>query len=579
LINRPDAAENRVVTVTPTAPERALRHADFATLTEALDYAAAGETGLNFHDLRGKLVRAMPYAELRAAARELGTRLLADGLEPGDRVGLIADTTPEFVESFFACQYAGLIAVPMPLPAPLGGRAAYVDHIARMLTAAAAAAVIAPDTYETWVGEAAAAAGGVRTVKLEALPASGALALPEISPEATSYLQFSSGSTRNPAGVVVSHRALMANAQGFIRDGLQVRPDDRAVSWLPLYHDMGLIGFLLGPVTSQMSADLLPTAAFVRRPLLWLELMQRNGGTISYSPTFGYDLCVRRADSAPSLPDLSRWRIAGVGGDMVRPGPLNAFADRFAETGFGRQAFVPSYGMAEATLALTFAPLDRGLAEDAVDVDVMERDAVAEAPRAGGRKRSFVRCGPVLPGHELEVRDETGRALPERRIGKIFVRGPSLMREYYRQPEATAAVLSQDGWLDTGDLGYLADGEITPTGRSKDLILLNGRNVWPQDLEWTAEAGVDGLRSGDVAAFNSTGDEAVVLLVQCRSSDREVRTRIAEEVAALMRARHGVDAQVRLVGPHALPQTSSGKLSRSKARALFESGAFDLVDS
>jgi len=565
------------VTVTPTAPHRALRRADFATLTEAIDYAATGETGLNFHDLRGGLLRAMPYAELRAAAAALAGRLLAAGLEAGDRVGLIADTTPEFVESFFACQYAGLVAVPLPLPAPLGGRAAYVEHIGRMLSAAAAAAVIAPAVYEGWVADAAVAAGGLRTLSLEALPAADGRALPKITPELTSYLQFSSGSTRNPAGVVVTHRALMANAQGFLRDGLDVRAEDRAVSWLPLYHDMGLIGFLLGPATAQMSADLLPTAAFVRRPLLWLDLIARHGGTISYSPTFGYELCTRRADTATSLPDLSSWRVAGIGGDMVRPGPLNAFADRFAEAGFRREILMPSYGMAEATLGLTFSPLGRGVVADMVDVDVMERDAQAEAPAASGRARSFVRCGPIMPGHELEVRDEAGRVLPERRVGRIFVRGPSLMREYFRQPEATAAVLSADGWLDTGDLGYLADGEITPTGRSKDLILLNGRNVWPQDLEWTAEAGVEGLRSGDVAAFNSSDDEQVVLLVQCRSSDREVRARIAEDVAALMRARHGVDAQVRLVGPHALPQTSSGKLSRSKARALYESGAFDLV--
>ncbi|MDB5448757.1 MAG: AMP-dependent synthetase and ligase [Phenylobacterium sp.] len=567
------------MTVTPTAPDRALRRADFATLTQALDYAAAGETGLNFHDLRGRLQQAMPYAELRARALELAGRLLAAGLELGDRVGLVADTTPEFVEAFFACQYAGLIPVPLPLPAPLGGRAAYVEHIARMLAAAAAAAVVAPATYEAWVSEAAAASGVARTLGLETLPAADGRALPGITPERTSYLQFSSGSTRNPAGVVVTHRALMANAVAITRDGLQVRPQDRAVSWLPLYHDMGLIGFLLGPVTSQMSADLLPTAAFVRRPLLWLELIARNGGTISYSPTFGYELCVRRADAAPSLPDLSSWRIAGVGGDMVRPAPLNGFAERFAEAGFKAEAFVASYGMAEATLALTMAPLDRGLVFDTVDVDAMERDAVVTGGEGAARRRSFVRCGPILPGHELQVRGEDGRALPERRVGRIFVRGPSLMGEYFRQPEATAAALSADGWLDTGDLGYLADGQITPTGRSKDLILFNGRNVWPQDLEWTAESGVEGLRSGDVAAFSAREEAQVVLLVQCRSSDREVRARISEDVAALMRARHGVDAQVRLVGPHALPQTSSGKLSRSKARALYESGAFDLVDS
>ena len=567
--------------VTPTAPHRALRHADFPTLTEALDYAATGETGINFHDLRGKLTLALPYVELRAQALDLARGLLAAGLAPGDRVGLVADTTPDFVRAFFACQYAGVAPVPMPLPAPLGGREAYVAQIARMLGAAAAEAVVVSEEFEAWLTQAAAAAGVPRVLKLDDLPTGAAGALPEVGPDQTSYLQFSSGSTRAPTGVVVTHRALMANAVAFTRDGLQVTPADRAVSWLPLYHDMGLIGFLIGPVTSQMSLDLLPTAAFVRRPLLWLDLITRHGGSVTYSPTFGYDLCARRADAAGEV-DLSTWRIAGVGGDMVRPGPLETFADCFSAAGFRREAFVASYGMAEATLALTMAPLGKGLSADVVDVDRMEQDGVVvSAGEAVERRRSFVRCGPILPGHELQVRDETGAVLGEGQVGRIFVRGPSLMREYFRQPEATAAVLSADGWLDTGDLGYLADGEIAPTGRSKDLILLNGRNVWPQDLEWTAESGVDGLRSGDVAAISQgeETEERVVLLVQCRSSDQEVRQRITDDVAALMRARHGLDAEVRLVGPRALPQTSSGKLSRSKARTLFESGAFDLVGS
>ena len=566
--------------MTPTAPNRELRHANFATLAEALDHAATGETGINFHDLRGKLVLALPYADLRAQALELARGLLAAGLAPGERVGLIADTTGDFVRAFFACQYAGLAPVPMPLPTPLGGRDAYVAQIARMLSAAAAGAVIAPEEFEGWVVEAAAASGVARTLRLKELPTGGDAALPQLSPDQTSYLQFSSGSTRAPTGVVVTHRALMANLVAITRDGLQVTAKDRAVSWLPLYHDMGLIGFLLGPVASQMSLDLLPTASFVRRPLLWLDLIARHGGTVSYSPTFGYDLCARRADAATEF-DLSTWRIAGVGGDMVRPGPLEAFAERFAHAGFPPTAFVASYGMAEATLALTMAPLNQGLRADTVDVDRMEQDGVAVAGEAAERRRSFVRCGPILPGHELQVRSDSGAVLGEGEVGKIFVRGPSLMREYFRQPEATAAVLSADGWLDTGDLGYLADGEIAPTGRSKDLILLNGRNVWPQDLEWTAESGVDGLRSGDVAAISQgeESEERVVLLVQCRSSDADVRQRITNDVAALMRARHGLDAQVRLVGPRALPQTSSGKLSRSKARTLFESGAFDLVET
>ena len=565
---------------TPTAPSRAQRRGDFPTLVAALDFAATGETGLNFHDLRGKLTLALPYRDLWEQALDIARGLLASGLEPGDRVALIADTTPEFVRAFFGCQYAGLIPAPMPLPAPLGGRDAYIAQIARMLAAADAAAIVAPAEWEAWVVEAGQASGVSRVVRLADLPPGEGVALPAIAPEATSYLQFSSGSTRAPTGVVVTHAALMANAQAITRDGLQVTAADRCVSWLPLYHDMGLIGFLLSPLACQMTVDLLPTAAFVRRPLLWLELMSRNGGTVSYSPSFGYDLCARRADAAGDY-DLSRWRVAGIGGDMVRPKPLEAFADQFAEAGFRRTAFVASYGMAEATLALTMAPLGQGLRADDVDVDRMERDGVAASAEGAERRRSFVRCGPILPGHELQVRGEAGEVLPERRVGRIFVRGPSLMKEYFRQPEATAAALSPDGWLDTGDLGYLTEGEITPTGRSKDLILLNGRNVWPQDLEWTAESGVEGLRSGDVAAI-SIGDEleeTVVLLVQCRTSDPEARRRISDDVAALMRARHGLDARVRLVGARALPQTSSGKLSRSKARALYESGAFDLVES
>jgi fatty-acyl-CoA synthase len=367
----------------------------------------------------------------------------------------------------------------------------------------------------------------------------------------------------------------MANTQAITRDGLKVTPTDRALSWLPLYHDMGLVGFLLSPLAAQMTVDLLPTGAFVRRPLLWLDLISKNRATISYSPSFGYDLCARRGDGSREGLDLSAWRIAGCGGDMVRPGPLLGFAERFAAAGFSATAFVASYGMAEATLALTMAPLGRGLRFDEVDVGRMERDGVVSTG-AGARSRAFVRCGPVLPEHELEVRDEAGAVLAERHVGRIFVRGPSLMRGYFGEPEASARVLSPDGWLDTGDLGYLTDGEIVPTGRAKDLILLNGRNVWPQDLEWTAESEVEKLRSGDVAAFSIDAEEAeqLVVLVQSRTSDPEARRSLAEDVAALLRARHGVEAKVELVGAHALPQTSSGKLSRSKARALYLAGAF-----
>ena len=562
--------------ITPTSSSRTVRFADFPTLTAALDFAATGETGVNLYSLRGELVEALPYARLREQALELAPRLLATGAKPGDSVGLIADTEADFVRAFFACQYAGLVPAPLPLPAPLGGREAYVGQIARMLTSAHARLLIGPSGMKDWVAEIAAKTPLDFAGTLADLPESAGATLPEIVPEATCYLQFSSGSTRFPTGVLVTHRALMANAVAITRDGLEVRPSDRAVSWLPLYHDMGLIGFLLSPMTSQMSVDLLPTGAFVRRPLLWLDLITRNGGTISYSPTFGYELCARRAEVASiEHLDLKNWRSAGLGGDMIRTGPLRAFAERFASVGFSEKAFVASYGMAEATLALSMAPLGGGLKTERLDVERLEQHEAVVTDDAE-RSREFARNGPALPGHELEVRDENGKGLPERGVGRIYARGPSLMREYFEQPEETARVLSADGWLDTGDLGYLIDGEIVITGRGKDLIILNGRNIWPQDLEWTAEAEVDGLRSGDVAAFSTPGDgeEIVVVLVQARGGDAGARAALVEKIAGVLRLRHQVEAQVQLVGAHALPQTSSGKLSRSKARAAYLAGAY-----
>jgi len=560
---------------TPTAPDRPFQLGGFATLTEALDFAAAGPTGVNLYGLRGELLAAIPYAELRERARALAGRLLAAGLKPLDRVGLVAETDADFVTAFFACQYARLTPAPLPLPAPLGGRDAYVEQIGRMLASAKATAVFGPESLLEWLEAAAESAGTRIAMQISELPESEAVDLPQPTPDDPCYVQFSSGSTRNPTGVLCTHRALMANTLAITMHGLQVVPEDRALSWLPLYHDMGLVGFLLSPLAAQMTVDLLPTGAFVRRPLMWLDLISKNQATVSYSPSFGYDLCAKRGDGSREGLQLSQWRVAGCGGDMVRPGPLLGFAERFAAAGFSEKAFVASYGMAEATLALTMSPLGQGLKFDNVDVDRMERDGLVKAG-AGDRTRSFVRCGPVLPAHELEVRDDAGALVPERHVGKIFVRGPSLMRGYFGEPEASARVLGSDGWLDTGDLGYLADGEIVPTGRAKDLILLNGRNVWPQDLEWSAESEIERLRSGDVAAFSIDRDagEQLVVLVQARNSDPEVRRTLVEDVAALLRARHGVEAQVELVGAHALPQTSSGKLSRSKARALFLAGAF-----
>jgi fatty-acyl-CoA synthase len=563
---------------TPTAPDRTARPGDFATLSEALDYAALQPTGVNIHSSRGELIEVLPYARLRDEAVALAGRLMAAGLAPGDRVALAAESSGDFLRAFFACQYAGLAPAPTPLPAPFGGKDAYVAHIRRMLISADVRAAFAPAELAGWFAEAAEGLTLSAAGALADLPDAGETALPTPDPGGLCYLQYSSGSTRFPIGVAVSQSALMANVRAIGGpDGLAVGAADRAISWLPLYHDMGLVGMLLTGMAVQVSIDLLPTTAFVRRPGLWLELISRRGGTISYAPTFGYDLAARRASALPIADlDLSAWRVAGVGGDMIRPGPLRAFAEAFAGAGFDERAFVASYGMAEATLALTLSPVGQGLVTDTADVDRLERANAAAAPRSGGRTREFALCGTVLPGHRLEVRGPEGEALGERQVGRIFASGPSLMKAYFGAPEETSQVITPDGWLDTGDLGYLVGGQIVITGRAKDLIIVHGRNVWPQDLEWTAERQVEALRSGDVAAFSvpTPEEEKVVALVQCRTREAAARAELITCTASILRVSHGLEVEVVLVPPHSLPQTSSGKLSRSRAKALYLAGAF-----
>jgi fatty-acyl-CoA synthase len=330
---------------------------------------------------------------------------------------------------------------------------------------------------------------------------------------------------------------------------------------------------------AQITVDYLPSTAFARRPLLWLKLLSDLGGTISFGPTFGYELCTRRAQSGiPEGLDLRRWRVAGIGGEMVRANVLADFAERFAQVWFDAGAFLPSYGLAEATLAVTFARLSDGVAVDVVGRGrtlEVERRAVP-APKAGSRPtRSFVLCGRPMPGYAVEIRDVQGHALPERMIGRVCIKGPSLMSGYFRNDVATHGVLLGEGWLDTGDLGYLVDGQLVITGRSKDLIIVGGRNIWPQDVEWAVEH-LEGVRAGDVAAFAASREddsEQVVVVVQCRAATLDAQDRLRSAVAAVVRRVAGVDCEVVLAPVRSLTFTTSGKLSRAAVKADYLGGA------
>ncbi len=340
---------------------------------------------------------------------------------------------------------------------------------------------------------------------------------------------------------------------------------------------MGLVGCFLSPVALQLSADYQKTEDFARRPLAWLDMISRNPGTsVSYSPTFGYDICARRMSSqtrAADRFDLSRWRIAGNGADMIRPDVMQAFVDCFDEAGFKASAFCPSYGLAEATLAVSLMPPGEG-----IRVELVEENELSGGTCGGGerprRYRAVVNCGRPVTGMTIEIRGADGEIMPDRGIGKVFVHGTSVMHSYFRDPELTEACLSDDGWLDTGDMGYLSGGYIFIVGRAKDMIIINGRNHWPQDIEWAVEQ-LPGFKSGDIAAFAITGpsgEETPAVLVHCRVSDPEERGRLRDDIRERVRAITGISPVVELIPPRTLPRTSSGKLSRTKARSLYLSG-------
>ncbi|MCA1661978.1 MAG: fatty acyl-AMP ligase [Novosphingobium sp.] len=567
-------------TLVPTPNDCPLprRYADFATFGEALEYAARSEKGLNFHDPRGRLIRVYPFAELLEDALMAAWRLAAAGIEKGDRVALIAETNPEFAALFCGAVLAGAWPVPLPLPTSFGGKEGYIDQIAVQLASSDPKILYYPAEIAA-MAEAAAAREGVPTQAWQDFYAAPAEPgpLPAAAPDDICYLQYSSGSTRFPHGVAVTHRALLNNLAGHAH-AMKMGPGDRGVSWLPLYHDMGLVGCFLSPIANQLSADYLKTEDFARRPLAWLDLISRNQGTtLSYSPTFGYDICARRISSQSHVAerfDLSRWRLAGNGADMIRPDVMQNFVNAFADAGFKAQAFTPSYGLAEATLAVTVMPPGEG-----IRVELVEEERLSGRPRdlsRPARYRAIVNCGKPVLDMKVEIRGEDGHALPDHHIGKVWCSGPSVMHSYFRDAQATEACLI-DGWLDTGDMGYMLDGYLFIVGRAKDMIIINGKNHWPQDIEWAVEQ-LPGFHQGDIAAFAveaANGEEVPAVLVHCRISDPVERVKLHEQIRDKVRSITGMNCVVELVPPKSLPRTSSGKLSRAKAKMLYLEGEIE----
>ena len=581
-----DDAQTPTPSPTPNDCDLPRRRSDFATFAEAIDYAARSEKGLNFHDMRGALERVYPYSEMREDAMKAARQFAAMGIEKGDRVALVAETGAEFAALFCGCIYAGAWPVPLPLPTGFGGKEGYIEQLSVQLDSSDPKILL----YPAEIGEMASAAAerqGCEGQSWEDFadrpdPEGD---LPEAQPDDICYLQYSSGSTRFPTGVAVTHEALLHNLYGHAT-GVNLGENDRVVSWLPWYHDMGLVGCFLSPIANQASVDYIKTEHFARRPLAWLDLISRNqGNTLSYSPTFGYDICARRISSQSNVGerlDLSRWRTAGNGADMIRPDVMQNFVNAFAGAGFKASAFTPSYGLAEATLAVTVMPPGEG-----IRVELVEEERLSGRPRdltRPARYRAIVNCGRPLPGLEVEIRGEDESPRGDHQIGKVWCRGKSVMHSYFRNEEATQDCLvakdNGDVWLDTGDMGYVADDYLFIVGRAKDMIIINGKNHWPQDIEWAVEQ-LPGFNHGDIAAFaveTDNGEEAPAVLVHCRVSDPEERIKLRNQIADKVRGVTGMNCVVELVPPRTLPRTSSGKLSRAKAKKLYLSGEIQPLD-
>ena len=547
------------------------------------DNTIHGDRAVTFVRTNGQ-ERRVAYPELWAEASRRARALQALGLSKGDRVALILPEPDEFVLSFVGALTAGLVAVPMYPPATLAKLEAYGDTVRHVLAASGARVVVTNDALrpliqEHLLGSQSADTRLVLERELETIdPGSAHATLPDVRGEDLAFLQFTSGSTSRPKGVMVTHENLSVNSHAIMFDGLRSTPEDRGVSWLPLYHDMGLIGFVIAPVYALVQVMFLPTMSFIRRPSLWLDSIHRFRGTITFAPNFAYALATRAVTETQAGGwDLSCMRALGCGAEPIQADVLRAFLDRFAKNGLSPESILPCYGMAEATLAVTFHDLGKPLTTDRIDLATMKSGQAAPA-KDEAPSMELVSCGRPFPGHEVRIVGPDGAPLGERQVGEIWLRGPSVTAGYFGDPEATAEAFG-DGHLRTGDLGYRADGNVYICGRSKDLIILNGKNHYPQDIERVAST-VDGIRDGQCVAFarrSTSGAEEAVLVAESRRLG-EAKRALVDAVTHAVRAELGVQlAEVVLIKRGTLPKTSSGKVRRRETKIRLENGQLELV--
>ena len=557
------------------------------TVVQAIEDAAKStQTGYRFIDEDSQAEPFFSHAGIERASARFGGALQSLGLKKGDRVALILPDNSDFVFAFLGALRAGIVPVPIYPPTGLGQLSGYLENTLHIVAQSGAKVLVTSPEIRRVLGTVQSRAPELTSVcDVDTLKAQREELKPEkITLDDTCFLQFTSGSTSRPKGVTLTHANLAANVHAIMDLGLKVQSFDKGVSWLPLYHDMGLIGFVLSPLYHVNSITFLPPLLFLKRPARWLEHMSREKGTISFGPNFAYALCVKRIkESEIQGLDLSSWRVAGCGAEPIRAENLQAFAQKFGAVGFNEKAFVSCYGMAESTLAVSFSPIGAGVQTDQVEGAALWAEGLAKAIKVDGNEAekvaSVVSCGAAFPEHEIAVFAETdaesATPLPERSVGELRLRGPSVMVGYWNDAELTREAFA-GGWLKTGDIGYLAGGNVYICGRSKEVIIVNGRNYYPQDMEWEASR-VDGVRKGNVIAFGTmkpTHDrERVVVVLETSLPEGPKRDTLKGEVRRVVQQAIGLTIDdVVPVDAGVLPKTSSGKLQRAKTRELYEAG-------
>lgn len=546
------------------------------TLADLVERRAAEAPGSFLEALGSDVPRHLP--EVVDNARRWACRLRELGVRRGDRVAILMESRVRTVEALLGALLLRAAVVPLAGPTGLVAGDRALSRISGALRASGAKVLLGSPNVLARLPAGEASALGILAASLDD-PGTTAISPERVDPADLALIQYTSGSTGSPRGAAITHANLMANLE-CIATSLRLTSEDRCVDWLPLYHDMGLIGSVLVAMSVGASSVLIAPEAFILRPAIWLETFSARAGTYAPAPNFAYQLCATRvSDEVLARLDLRSWRVALTGAEPVRVETLDAFAARFAPCGFRAEAFLPVYGLAESTLAAAFPPLDRGARVETVDVELLRSTGRAERIREGAG-RTVVSVGTAFPGAQIQIVDPEGRPVPERVEGEIVLRGPSVMSGYYRDPEATARTL-RNGWLHTGDTGFVVDGELFVTGRLKAVLIRGGEKYHAEDLERSAER-VPDVRAGCSAAFviESSPAEQVAIVVERSARSTADPAQLARRVAHEVQKAEGITPSVvHVTAPGQVPKTSSGKVQRERCRGRLVEGTLEVLAS